>query len=247
MGDDDAHALERVEMLAQLDPQRHRAACVERRGWLVEQQYSGSLGERAGDRDPLRLPAGQLPRTPVGEVGDREPFEPGHPGAVRASLRRYAARAWPERDVVERRQVREEQMVLEDDTDAARSCGGTRTSGLAQVTPPTRDLALVDGHESGQCTQRRRLAGAVGTDQADDLAGLATRSTVVWLGRRTTNVLQRRRLTHDFEPRRERSMPRGPLNERRPTASVRAARPARATDTTIRTRLSAMAAVGVLD
>jgi hypothetical protein len=37
---------------------------VERAGRLVEDQQARRDGERAGDRDPLALPAGQLVRVP---------------------------------------------------------------------------------------------------------------------------------------------------------------------------------------
>jgi hypothetical protein len=55
----DVHQLE-LRGLAQL--------AVERRHRLVEQQELRALGERAGERDALALPAGELVRAALGPV-----------------------------------------------------------------------------------------------------------------------------------------------------------------------------------
>ena len=58
----------RAHLVAQLD--------VERGERLVEQQHVRPRGERPRERDPLRLTAGELRRT---EVGERQQVEPGEP------------------------------------------------------------------------------------------------------------------------------------------------------------------------
>ena len=50
---------------------------VERGHRLVEHQHLGVGGERAGQRDPLRLAARQLRRMPVGQVVELEALQPG--------------------------------------------------------------------------------------------------------------------------------------------------------------------------
>ena len=48
---------------------------VERAEGLVEQDHIGIGGERAGNRDPLALAAGELPRLPRGELRRVESHE----------------------------------------------------------------------------------------------------------------------------------------------------------------------------
>ena len=45
------------------------AAGIEARGRLVEKQHLGIAGERAREREPLLLAAGEPPRRPVAETG----------------------------------------------------------------------------------------------------------------------------------------------------------------------------------
>ncbi len=60
----------------ELGPDRGAGVRVERRRRLVEQQHPRPAGERAGERDPLPLAAGEVARPRVGEVRDPEPLEP---------------------------------------------------------------------------------------------------------------------------------------------------------------------------
>ena len=58
---------------------------------FVEQQYVGFGGQRAGQRDPLRLPAGQLARHAAGQVGRIDLSQPMLPPESRGSPRKPAA------------------------------------------------------------------------------------------------------------------------------------------------------------
>ena len=62
VGHDDADARERVQVLAQLGPQRHRAGASRAAVGSSSSSMPGSRRQRAGDRHPLRLTAGQLAR-----------------------------------------------------------------------------------------------------------------------------------------------------------------------------------------
>src|SRR5207244_13321049 len=75
--------------------------------WLVEQNHARASCERACERDPLALTAGERCRLGVGEVGDAEPFEV----FVRALLAGVG-------DVLADTEVREERILLEDKSDA---------------------------------------------------------------------------------------------------------------------------------
>ena len=103
----DALQLE-LHLLAQLD--------VERAERLVEQQRGRPVDERARQRDPLLLAAGELPGSPpleALELDDAQDLE--HSLAVLAA--RDSLHLEPERDVVVDRHVREERVLLEDHVD----------------------------------------------------------------------------------------------------------------------------------
>ena len=110
---------ERREMRAQIAPQLGADADVERGERLVEQQQARLRRERARERDALRLPARQLTGLLARVLGEAD--------ARRAIRRRVAApptsgcrrAAQTEGDVLAHAQVREEQVVLEHDTDGS--------------------------------------------------------------------------------------------------------------------------------
>ena len=100
-----------LHLLAQLQ--------VERAERLVQQQDARTVDESAGERDPLLLAAGELPRLPLTQaLADRPSRGSRRPGrARRAPFTTAAAR--PERDVLGDRQMREERIRLEDGVDVA--------------------------------------------------------------------------------------------------------------------------------
>ena len=60
VGDEEPHAVERREVAPQLAPDLGARADVERGERLVEEEQAGVHRQRAGERDPLGLPAGEL-------------------------------------------------------------------------------------------------------------------------------------------------------------------------------------------
>ena len=104
--------------LAQQLPQRRCDRDVERGHRLVQQQQRRIGGERAGDRDPLGLPAGQLGRAAIGELGRVDRGQPAR-GSRPRPTRPAPLAARTERDVRRRGQVREQQGLLREQHDAA--------------------------------------------------------------------------------------------------------------------------------
>ena len=76
MGDQQARAGEVGQVLAQLGLHLQPGPGIERRHGLIEQQELRLPGQRAGQRDPLLLTAGQLRGPAAGQVGDAEPGQP---------------------------------------------------------------------------------------------------------------------------------------------------------------------------
>jgi hypothetical protein len=102
-------------VLQRLDEELHLLAELEVQGAerLVEEQHARTVHERARERDPLLLPAGELSRLALlvaGELDELEDLE--HAAAQVAALDAPAAQA--EGDVLVDREVREERVALED-------------------------------------------------------------------------------------------------------------------------------------
>ncbi len=136
---------------------------VERRQRLVHEQELRLRHERAADRDPLALAAGEIARRPVEqrrhaeEVGDLVE-------ADRARLRALAARR-AEQEVLPYREVRKEARFLEHV--AERPAVG-RQKGSVPVLPDVAvDVAdaVAQAEETGDAAQDRRLAAARGAEQ----------------------------------------------------------------------------------
>ena len=154
---------------------------VEGGGWFVEEHKFGVHGEGSGDGDALLLAAGELGGVGVGFVGEADAGEEGLGGlgGLVAGLAEDLDGAFG--DVLEGGHVGEEVEALED-----HSCGAALPGyfwgaegveavvGLAiadefAVEPEgsgVESFELVDAAEEGG------LAGAGGSDDADDLAGV---------------------------------------------------------------------------
>ena len=114
MGDDDARAIELRQLGAKLAPQLGSGPHVERRERFVEEEQARLGHERAGQGHALLLPTGERARLGVavpGEIHALEPFAGASPGLAA----RHPAAAQPERHVLQHREVREQEVVLEDD------------------------------------------------------------------------------------------------------------------------------------
>ena len=148
---------ERREVTPQLAPHRAPRALVERGERFVEEQQPRFGGERARERDPLRLPARERARLLARER------RPGRPRSSAAAPRRArgaapgAAAAEAERDVLEHREVREEQVVLEHDAD--RPALGRREDAAA-VVEHRRRRARCGRDRSGRGRRARAAASS---------------------------------------------------------------------------------------
>ena len=128
VGDEQDGDAEPSEEVVQLRPDVGLGVGVERGERLVEQQHVRVARERARERDPLALAAGEIRRPGSFQVPDREPVE--------VLVGRVALRVF---DVLADGQVREERVVLEDETDTApvrgeRDVTGTVEPELARLT-----------------------------------------------------------------------------------------------------------------
>jgi len=100
----------------QLEPACGSRRGVEGRKRFVKEQEIRSCSKSAGDRDPLLLSARERRRPAPGEMDASEPFEYGL-CLLSAFAPTGATHPEAERDVLESREMREETVVLEDETD----------------------------------------------------------------------------------------------------------------------------------
>jgi hypothetical protein len=143
---------------------------VERGERLVEQQQGRFGGERPGQRHPLGLPAGELARLAVGQVGQSDPGQPRDRGGVGLRPAGTSA-ARSEGDILRRREVREQQVVLEHHPDRT-PFGRYERAGprIVETHAVEDDVSVGEGLKAGQGPQRGGLAGAVGSEQGHHLA-----------------------------------------------------------------------------
>ena len=169
-GEDDGDATG-VE-LADIGPQLLAQLDVDARGGLVEHQHGGRVDHRLGDHQPPLHAARQRARVGVRLVGEAHRVEQRHRLAPRLG---HAVEAGLDLQRLERREERVEQDLLVDDAD--RRLGVARVG--VDVEPPDRCAAarLVD--EARQDVDERRLARAVGAEQAEDLPARHVEGDVV--------------------------------------------------------------------
>jgi len=97
-------------MVLQIPPRKR----IERGERLVEQQHFRLRHQRAGDRHPLGLAAGQFARLGSGLVGEADPRQRGR-DLVAAHAGRQIGEAEP--DIVGHTEPRQQPRLLEDDAD----------------------------------------------------------------------------------------------------------------------------------
>ena len=164
-----------LHLLAQLE--------VERAERLVEEEDGGSVDERPGQRDPLRLAAGDLGRLALLEAGQLDQLE--HVGDARLDLVALDLLApQPEGDVVLDRQVREQRVVLEDRVDVPlvrRQPGHVLERALAGrwIGGPQLDQARGGLLEPADHPEGGRLAAAGRPEEGEELAVLDLEVDVV--------------------------------------------------------------------
>jgi hypothetical protein len=131
---------------------------------LVEQEHVRLADQRAGQRDPLALPAGELARLAGEQVVDAEQLD--RPACL-ALLLGLAEPLGPERedDVLHDALVRVQGVALEDHGDLARPRGQ-----LVDDPPPDEHLALGGLLEPGDGAQQRGLAAPRRAEEDEVLA-----------------------------------------------------------------------------
>ena len=142
-------------------PQVAAGLRVERRGRLVEEDHLGVVDERGSDREPLRLAAGQVLDPGVGLVLQPHPRQPLVRGLPADAVQRGEGV-----DLLARGQPLEERRRLELDADPRQQRGVARPDRLAQH----RDRARVGPAQPLDGLEGRRLPGAVGAEDPDELA-----------------------------------------------------------------------------
>ena len=168
---EEADAVVAVELAAQLTARLQTRARVEGGQRFVEQEQARLRREGPDQGDPLRLAAGQLVRLAPPVFAEPHPIEPlGGPGPGFAF--RHATAAQPEGHVLEGGEVREEEVVLEDDPHRA-GFGRDVLAGCRVVEDPPVEHhpPLVGGHEPGQDAQECGLPRAIGPEEPDDPPG----------------------------------------------------------------------------
>ena len=172
--------LQVVAHLADEADELQRFLRVHPRGGLVEEQELGLRRERTGDLEAPLIAVREVPCVVVVTAG-----EPAVVEQLRCPLMRFAllapdppraqdapddpalqAAMHPDEDVLERRHLLKEADVLERPADAALGGGVWRRTGdVPAVEDDAARGRLVD---AGDHVEERRLAGAVGPDQAHD-------------------------------------------------------------------------------
>ena len=147
---------------------------VERAGRLVGEHDRGSVDQRAGDGDPLRLAARQLARAPVrASPLEPEPVEPRRGARSSASRRRPAVEQQRQGDVLHRA-VSSGTSWPNWNTKPNSRPAQRAALGLAERrrcgAPSKLHLAGVGHEDAGQAVQQRRLARAARAHDGEDLA-----------------------------------------------------------------------------
>ena len=162
MGDDHRGAPVSTKDAAQQSSHRGRRGDIERRHGFVEQKNPRFGGKGSGDRDALRLAAGQLGGPPVGEVLGVHRLEP--PAGDLACVGAAAALApWRVGDIGDNAHVREQQRLLSKHRDAPgvrrdeHPCGG-----VGDHRVPEFDPAVVGAQQSGDERKECRFPCPVG-------------------------------------------------------------------------------------
>jgi hypothetical protein len=139
---------------------------------LVGQQEWRLQDQCAAQRRALALAAGELAREVVEAVGEAD-FVQQTPRVGFELGGRAAGDAPGEHDVLERREVRQELVELEDEADGAVAEGGEAGAGEGgHVLAADQDAARVRFVEGAEDVEQRRLAGTRRSDDRHQLAGL---------------------------------------------------------------------------
>ena len=164
------HATERLEVLSQLSAKLDPGADIQGRHWFVEEQERRVSCQRPDQRNPLRLATRQGAGFSIGRRAEADAVQP-RSGPGGCGCPPHPARPESECHVLQDRQVREEQVVLEDYPDRPLLHGhADRVRRFIQHDAVQRDAPGIDGQQPGKGAQHRGLARTVRPQQGDDLA-----------------------------------------------------------------------------
>src|SRR5215217_9175363 len=135
---------------------------------LVEEEHAGRHGERASDRDALRLAAGKVAGVDVALFGKADFGEERLRNIACLGLFEPEHRHWPFHDVLKRGHMWEEVELLEDHPDVRAQ---PRLRPDRNSSPIELETGVADAHASSiglfekiDAAQERRLAAAGGSD-----------------------------------------------------------------------------------
>ena len=172
VGDEEADTVERGEVAAQVAADVTAGAGVEGGERLVEQQQAGFGRQRSSQGDALRLATRQRARSVVGMVGEPDACQPV-PGPGSRVLFGDPPGSESEGDVLQRAQVGEQQVVLEDDGDRPLLGPHERVGGrVVERLAVELDAPVVDRQQSGEAAEQGGLARAVRSEDGDGLPAL---------------------------------------------------------------------------
>jgi len=162
VGDHDGGDAELLLELFQLDLHRLAELGVERGERLVEQEQPGREGERAGDGDPLALPAREFGDRPVGRAGQAHEAEQA---LDRVPLFRLGLAPDAQRigDVLAHGQMGKQGERLEHHAEVA-----LMRRLVGEIRAVDQQAALARRVQSGDHAEQRGLAAARRAEQADE-------------------------------------------------------------------------------
>ena len=173
VGDEDHRDAAAIAQLGDEPTGLGRRLRIEAGERFVQQQRTGARGQSAGDRDALLLPARQLRGAAI--------LEPRHADLVQQSgrfgtgLRTSTALCErPEGDIVEHREVREQQRALTEQADTTVLGRHPSTVRGVQFGVAEADRSCDVVHVSGDGAEQGRLAGTVRAEHGQDLTRLGT-------------------------------------------------------------------------
>ncbi len=167
VGDEQAGDVQLVVQLAQPAAQLLAHLGVEGAEGLIQQQHLGLHRQRAGQRNPLTLAAGELGRIARGHMAELHQIQQLlDPGADRRLGRSLAAWLDPKakRHVLEHRHVAKQGVVLEHEADVA--LAHVQIRGILAADD---DVAAVGLLQPGDDPQQSGLAAAGGAEQRHQL------------------------------------------------------------------------------
>jgi hypothetical protein len=160
MGDVDRGDADRAVDVLELGPHFLAQLRIEVRQRLVEQQDLGRIGDGAGERHALLLPAGELVRIPVADGVEPHPLQGSRDLPVTLGTR-HMAHLQAIGDVLAHRHVRPHGVALEHHAEVA-LVGRHRkpARGIGDETISEMDRAAVRREESGDQVEHGGLAAA---------------------------------------------------------------------------------------